>query len=800
MKKSLLTVLSFILVLTCLNINGFAVNEIVVNINDGDTVAGEFEFMAHGMENLQLNIDGVSIGAGIGSPYFSFKAEGLDYGGGNVYYRDVTLTALPSVSGSFQMVFDENILESGDAALTYIPASDGFTYPELPVYGTYNLDDQSIAKVSVILPNGKPVSPSSVVLYYPVEGTERVTEVKEEYDPAKAYNIGDGWNASTNLGGSTPNTPIYISFVFEDLLEAIKTQSGSVAVFDTASLEDGEHTLTVLSDGETVKEVKFFTDNTGPAINFDLEFGTVIYKDSVLEFTAEDISGEAKIKADIDGEFCHSGRTLQWVSEGRHLLTLTATDAYGNTSTVCTEFVMCERKDSVVTEDMESKDGIMSIDGNGEEYRFYIGTSKGFVFEYQGGTTEKGRVVVSAYDWRNDRYEQLGVAQNGVKTEFNVEGDRFIAAEGEVIITVKPDIYVSESDTVVWITDTQYYSNFDDLNNVYETILNYSVDLYKNGKAGYLIHTGDIVDTHTPADKAQSEWKFADKVHEILDNANMPNGVLAGNHDTGNTPADLTYFNRYFGKGRFSGNNWYGGSLDYNSCHYDLITISGRDYLFLYLSNGIEANERTVAWANAVCSAYPERAVILCTHAYLDTDGTYVSNPQDVNAYNHSRAAEIMENIIIPNENIVAVLCGHVHGACRVQRDLGNGRFVWEILSDYQYAETGREPTHKVNGCTTDGEGYLRLITFGTGGTMSQTTYSPLLDDYNFFDDNQDTFEINLQTVNGMVKVKTDLAVIRFIPEDDGVINVPLIAVILSLVLITSVITVCIVRKKKRSN
>ena len=88
-----------------------------------------------------------------------------------------------------------------------------------------------------------------------------MTAVTEEYDPAKTYNIGDGWNASTNLGGSTPNVPIYVSFVFSDLLNAIKTQTGSVAVFDTSALEDGEHTLTVTSEGEKVKEIKFFTDN-----------------------------------------------------------------------------------------------------------------------------------------------------------------------------------------------------------------------------------------------------------------------------------------------------------------------------------------------------------------------------------------------------------------------------------------------------------------------------------------------------------------------------------------------------------
>ena len=211
MKKTFLIIFSFILIISGVNFRVFADNEVVVNINEGDTVSGAFEFMAHGMENLQISIDGISIGAGIGKPYFSFKAEGLDYGGGNVYYGDVSLTSLPSTSGTFKMLFDENILENGDAVLTYIAASGGFTYPELPVYGTYNLDDQSIANVSVILPNGKPVAPSSVILYYPVEGTNQVTEVTEEYDSSKAYNVGDGSYLKVSAGADK-HTVIFLVF------------------------------------------------------------------------------------------------------------------------------------------------------------------------------------------------------------------------------------------------------------------------------------------------------------------------------------------------------------------------------------------------------------------------------------------------------------------------------------------------------------------------------------------------------------------------------------------------------------
>ena len=794
MKKILAAIFASVIVLTGVNLNALAEDGINVNITEGQTLSAEFEFIASGGNNISMSVDGKAIGAGIGKPYLCFSAAGLDYGGGNVYYGEKQLTELPSTSGTFKMQFDTELLSEGETVLTYIAASNEFTYPNLPVYGTYNLDDQNVTDVSVILPNGKSVSPASVILYYPVEGTNQVTEVKEEYDSSKSYSIGDGWNASTNLGGSTPDTPIYAAFVFKDLLNEIRDGAGSVALFDTAVLSDGEHTLSVTYDGGK-KDITFFTDNTGPVISLDLAFGTSLFKDSVIEFSAQDPSGKASIKADIDGEFYRSGASLEWVSFGKKLLTVTATDAYGNTSTVCTEFRMCKNGESV-DESLEKQTVTPVLSGNSAEYVYNIGKADGFVFEYLGTTTENGSVSVSVYDYDASCYVEIGVAEKDVKTTFSVNEKRFIS-DGEVKISVKPNIYVSRSDTVVWVTDTQYYSNFEDLNSVYELILNYSVDLYKENNAGYLIHTGDIVDTYSPAEKAASEWKFADKVHEILDNAGMPNGVLAGNHDTNNTPADFTYFNRYFGAGRFNQNLWYGGSLDKNTCHYDLLTIAGTDYLFMYLSNGAEDSERTVAWANAVCKAYPQRTVIICVHSYLDVTGDYVYNPQAPDTYNHSRAHEIMEYIIKPNENVAAVLCGHVHGACRVQRDLGNGRYLWEILSDYQYAETGDAPNHVANGSTLDGEGYIRLVTFGTEGKMSQTTYSPLHDDYNYFDEEKDTFEVTLQTGKANVMVATESAAIYFTPAD----SFPVVYVVIALLAVACVIlTVLLVYKFKRKD
>ena len=780
----------------------FAADGLTVNVADGDVLSGQCQFIASGVSGIGMSVDGVSLGVNAGQPCFRFTATGVDYEGGNIYYKGAAFTSIPSTSGSFEIEFDSSVFESGDATLTYVPSSVGFEYGKGLVYGTYNLDDQEVTDVSIVLPNGETVTPESVILHYPVVGTGDTRDVTETYDPKKVYSMGDGWSADTGMGGSTPNTALYVSFVFSGLAEKIGASTGFVASFDTTTLADGEHTLTVTAGGETVKEVKFVTDNTGPTIDLDLSFGSALYPEDVIAFSANDPSGDVTLNADIDGKPYTPGKSLERYALGKHLLTVTAADPFGNSSTVCVEFVLCE-KSAEIEGGLEKQTVDPTVTGDRAEYVYNIGESKTFTFEYLGATSENGLIAISAFDYVQNAYVEIAAAQSGAKCVVTVEEAQYIQ-NGEVKIMVCPKKYVSVSDTVVWITDTQYYSKFNDLHSTYELLLQYSVDLYKEQKAGYLIHTGDIVDTPGSGADALNEWKFADEVHKILDNSGMPNGVIAGNHDTANFPPDLTNFKKNFPASRFAGNLWYGGSLDDNTCHYDLITISGTDYLFLYMSNGVEAEERTLAWANAVCKAYPDRTVILCVHPYLNYLGQYVENDANPSAYNDSRAAEIMEYIIKPNRNVAAIFCGHDHGAQHLQKELGDGRYIWEILSDYQFAEIEKDPNHLINGYQCNGEGYLRLITFGQDGAMDQTTYSPLHDNYNFFDEAKDTFSVTLQTGKKTVSLTTQEAAVYFTPAggasgDGSASGSPLtiVAIVMAALAGIAVVAAVVVPKKK---
>ena len=55
------------------------------------------------------------------------------------------------------------------------------------------------------------------------------------------------------------------------------------------------------------------------------------------------------------------------------------------------------------------------------------------------------------------------------------------------------------------------------------------VDNKKDWKIKYVLHTGDITDDYD----METQWKNADTAMKIFDDAGMPYGVLAGNHDVG---------------------------------------------------------------------------------------------------------------------------------------------------------------------------------------------------------------------------------------------------------------------------
>ncbi|MBQ9415043.1 MAG: hypothetical protein IJU16_07955, partial [Clostridia bacterium] len=206
-----------------------------------------------------------------------------------------------------------------------------------------------------------------------------------------------------------------------------------------------------------------------------------------------------------------------------------------------------------------------------------------------------------------------------------------------------------------------------------------------------------------------------------------------------NTSSDYSMFGKTFGVERYNDLPWYGGSINNNTSHYDLITIGNVDFVILYLGYGLEATDETIEWANNVLQTYSHRSAIIATHQYLKNSIAA--------RYANSRANLIFNKIVEPNPNVKMVLCGHDDGAQVLEATTSDGRVVYEILSDYQFVEAEDRDFYnglehyigKVAGCC--GDGYLRQMTI-TGSYMHSITYSPITGRYNPYGDRED-FTIN---------------------------------------------------------
>ncbi|TFD55532.1 hypothetical protein E3T55_00880 [Cryobacterium frigoriphilum] len=260
--------------------------------------------------------------------------------------------------------------------------------------------------------------------------------------------------------------------------------------------------------------------------------------------------------------------------------------------------------------------------------------------------------------------------------------------------------------TLGWESDTQYYND-----SYYQRQLDIHDYLLEEREAlnlQYLFHTGDIVDNHYET----RQWQNADAAYTMLDDASLPYGVLAGNHDVGHKEIDYAPYSSYFGDNRYDANPWFGGSFEDNRGHYDLITAGGIDFLMLYM--GWAPTQDGIDWLNEVLAQYPERTAVLNLHEYMLTTGGLGEIPQ-----------QIYDEVITPNANVAMVFSGHYHDAfTRIDEfdDNGDGvadRQVYQMLFDYQGLPEG-------------GQSFLRLLHFDNETEqIAVRTYSPYLDVYN---------------------------------------------------------------------
>lgn len=780
MKRALGFLLVFIYILTIIPLSVFAA--------EPDILTGSNAVLFYEAEYILINgnkympTTDVEISASINISGYE-SAYGAIYLNGN-RYSDLA-------NGLNTVTFNSSSLNDKGNEIRIVLSAGNGEYRDTTVYGSVNADDITIDAFTF---EGDIAKLSDTMNYYmPIAGQSGYNIVEKPFK--NVITVGDGWSADTKLGGTTPDVPVSVGYLFD------KPKVDGMFIIDTTKIPDGKHTVEFYNGTEKIYEKEYSIDNKAPVISFSVPNNANLSKLDKLTYKIED-STETNSVLYLDGKKA-SVIEPKKLATGAHTAVVEAVDACGNKSTGVLNFNVTDKRYSVTFDENSVKMSVLgdaevytanllkdirmfenslgeygqdylrcdnevlvSFDdkaelvtssvGNSLPYHSFVINTDGVkddyvVVSYNGETGNGSGIVLKAWNYKENRWDVIGKGKSGVEISVKVDIETY-SYKKKMRVNAMPDIVYNGSNSLIWNSDTQYYSRFEDLNSYYYAISEYTVEEYKNGNIGYYVHTGDLIDqTDAGESVARNEYNVASKAQQILDKANVPNGVVSGNHDILHTQADYSYYWDYFGEDRYNKFDWYGGSLNNNMHHYDLVSLGAYDFVFLYLGCYMETQDETIAWANSVCQAYPNRNVVICTHEYLLPSG----------AYSSERSQVIWDRIIVPNENVIMVLCGHNEGVCDQVKQVGDSdRYVLEILADYQFAELGAGPQHVLNGCTCDGEGYVRIMTFNDAGQLISTTYSPVAeslgkDSYNFYPSYLDSFVYDLEMVPANRSIKT---------------------------------------------
>jgi Calcineurin-like phosphoesterase len=295
--------------------------------------------------------------------------------------------------------------------------------------------------------------------------------------------------------------------------------------------------------------------------------------------------------------------------------------------------------------------------------------------------------------------------------------------------------------TIAVLPDTQYYS--EEYPSIFIQQTQWIADYARAQHIVFVSQVGDLVEDYN----VDTEWINAQKAMGIIRNAGIPYSVVPGNHDLNFEAGDATHFDQYFPYSDFTSYSWYGNgryppkngapSSNYpagsNTSNYETLSAMGQNFIILNLActPKVLVNSSLYNWANSVLKYYSKDKAIIITHGYINTVGDYTDSSS-------VSGIEIWKNVVNPNSNVVAVICGHVSGAYNESVVAEHGNTVENLLFDSQSDPHG-------------GDGWLRLYKFYPQlNLVSATTYSPYLEQF----DNSATGEFNFSLQMNVLSTK----------------------------------------------
>jgi len=287
--------------------------------------------------------------------------------------------------------------------------------------------------------------------------------------------------------------------------------------------------------------------------------------------------------------------------------------------------------------------------------------------------------------------------------------------------------------TLIGLPDTQYYTS--GKNGGDPAIFNSQIQwILANKDAMNIVYVAQMGDCVENGDLVESEWQIADAIMRKLENlrvTNFPDGIpyglAVGNHDQspeGDADGTTALFNKYFGASRFWGRSYYGHHYGSNNDnHFDLFSVSGLDFIVVYLEYDLTPDTTVLAWADSILQIYHTRRAIIVSHYIIETGNAGYPGVQGKAIYAAFK----------DNPNVFLFLCGHIGGEGQ-RSDIFEGRTIHTLLANYQ---------HRPNG----GGGWLRILEFSPANNEIRVkTYSPWLDQWETDSNSQFTLYYDMQS------------------------------------------------------
>lgn len=787
-----------------------------LNVTDGQFVSGETQLIGSAGEvspdSLQLKIDGQVVREtekALERPaYFVFEASGINSGINEITHGRDVLGMIPLNTApytTFAFPADQERFRYGEPTTIAIRAGSAErSYWEDDPEG--GLDDFNVRNVRLVLADGTEIrdpeysDPSLVldmgddgrflpVVYFDFEiPEEQWTALSYRWDTSSvedgAHTVEltgpDGRSAAAavvvdNTGpviettvtdGTTYKGPFTIDVSATDSLsgtELLEVWLDGTAVevpfaVSSAELEAGEHVLRVRSvdqaGNESIREVVFFVpeEHPLPPVLISPEDGAtgVEGNQATLRVAAEDPTDDP-LTVSFHPAYRYTPVHAEWKT-------------FTGAADMEPPLVRSMEADVEVTEEERqllaaSDDLYVTTDHLVQfpyqrfqlEMKEQIGPGDRLEVIWEGHSLAGRRLTMYAWNHLHQKWDalasQITPSEEDLTLRAVVQAEAYVR-DGRVDLLVQ-DLIPRRDEydyTIAWMSDTQIYAEV--YPEYFESQVHWLRDAAEEMNIKYVVHTGDIVNVTG----LEYQWERADRFMNVLEQAQIPYGVLAGNHDVGQEsdyshPLDYTMFEKYFGEDRFQGQPHYGGSYKNNRGHFDLISEEGNDFIFVYMGWGVD--DEDIAWMNEVLERYPQRTAILALHDYLLPAGT-----------RSAIGEKVFQDVVAKNENVVMVLSGHYTGSALRADELdddGDGaadRTVYQMLSNYQGIESG-------------GLGYLKLLHVDQQtGQMYVNTYSPYLDDYNYYDPSQDEFTLHLDLEPKRKRVATDFVEVRVLRNE----------------------------------